>query len=327
MKRRTLGHRAARKLSIVPAAFGEWSRSHHKIGLSEMNPLAPAARSAPSDTDPAVEAILIEGYRRMSPAQKIERVRALTQAVQKLALADIRRRHPHADEREQAIRLASRWIEPCAHDPRVWVGCSRDRLLMLSEPLLVIARLVRAFDNLAIRYVVGGSFASSLYGIPRATQDVDLVAEIELSHVDALASALAGEFYIDAGMISDAIRRQASFNVIHLATMFKADVFVARDDPWSREEFSRARTEELDTPEGKVAIRFASAEDTLLHKLVWFKLGNQVSERQWGDALGVLKVQAAALDRVYLEIWARRLDVLDLLARALEEQPPRGAPS
>ena len=67
---------------------------------------------APSDTDPAIEAMLVEGYRRMTPAQKLERVRALTRAVQELALADVRRRHPDADEREQALRVASRWIEP-----------------------------------------------------------------------------------------------------------------------------------------------------------------------------------------------------------------------
>jgi hypothetical protein len=67
---------------------------------------------APSDTHPAIEAMLVEGYRRMSPAQKLERVRALTRAVQELALTDVRRRHPDADEREQALRVASRWIDP-----------------------------------------------------------------------------------------------------------------------------------------------------------------------------------------------------------------------
>jgi hypothetical protein len=77
-----------------------------------MDPLRPMIGSAPIDTDPLVEALLVEGYRGMSPAQKLERVRALTRAVQALALADIRRRHPDADEREQALRLASRWIEP-----------------------------------------------------------------------------------------------------------------------------------------------------------------------------------------------------------------------
>ena len=108
---------------------------------------------------------------------------------------------------------------------------------MLSEPLLVVARLARAFDDLGIRYVVGGSLASSLYGIPRATQDVDLVAEVRaLLTWSRLQRRLAGEFYIDADMIRDAILRSASFNVVHLATMFKADVFIPRGDAWSDEE-------------------------------------------------------------------------------------------
>ena len=77
-----------------------------------MTPLRPTIVNSPDDTDPAVAAILVEGYRRMSPSQKLERVRALNHAVQALALADIRRRHPNADEREQALRLASRWIAP-----------------------------------------------------------------------------------------------------------------------------------------------------------------------------------------------------------------------
>ena len=192
---------------------------------------------------------------------------------------------------------------------------------MLSEPLLVVVRLARVFDDLAIRYVVGGSFASSLYGIPRATQDVDLVAEIGLPHVEALTNALGDEFYIDAGMIRDAIRRRASFNVIHLATMFKADVFIPRGDAWSHEELSRARCEQFDPPDGRVTIRFASAEDTLLHKLVWYRLGDYASDRQWGDVLGVLKVQSGSLDREYLEHWARLLNISDLLGRAQQQQP------
>jgi hypothetical protein len=68
--------------------------------------------SLPDDTDPAVDALLIEAYRRMSPAEKLERVRALNHAVQELAVADIRRRHPDADEREISLRLASRWLDP-----------------------------------------------------------------------------------------------------------------------------------------------------------------------------------------------------------------------
>jgi hypothetical protein len=77
-----------------------------------MTPERPTTVSPTEDTHPAIEALLIEGYRRMSPSEKLERVRALNRTVQELALADIRRRHPAADEREQALRLASRWIEP-----------------------------------------------------------------------------------------------------------------------------------------------------------------------------------------------------------------------
>jgi hypothetical protein len=65
-----------------------------------------------SDTHPALQSVLIEGYRRMTPTEKLDCVRRLTFAIQSLALTDIRRRHPEADERELALRLASRRIEP-----------------------------------------------------------------------------------------------------------------------------------------------------------------------------------------------------------------------
>jgi hypothetical protein len=190
---------------------------------------------------------------------------------------------------------------------------------MFEEPNLVMAKVVRVFDALQITYVVGGSVASSLYGIPRVTRDVDLVADIRLDHAEAITEALVEEFYVDADMIKDAVRRRASFNVIHLATMFKADIFVFKGDSWSHEEMARARTHKLDVPDGKVTIRFASPEDTLLHKLVWYKLGNEVSDRQWGDVQGLIEVQGEALDHQYLDRWAPALDVVDLLARARQQ--------
>jgi hypothetical protein len=191
---------------------------------------------------------------------------------------------------------------------------------MFEDPNLVVAKLARVFDALGIRYVVGGSVASSFYGIPRFTRDVDLVAEVRLAHAEAIATALAEEFYVDTDMIKDAVTRRASFNVIHLATMFKADVFIRQGDSWSQEEMERARTHEIAVSEGTVAVRFASPEDTLLHKLIWFKLGNETSDRQWGDILGVLEVQGEALDHEYLDRWAPALDISDLLARARTEQ-------
>jgi hypothetical protein len=190
---------------------------------------------------------------------------------------------------------------------------------MLSEPIRVVATIAGVFDSLAIPYLIGGSVASSVYGVPRATQDVDLVADIRSNHVNALTGMLAGEFYVDADMIREALQRRSSFNVVHLATMFKADVFILQADSWAREEMKRARTEALDLPEGRTLLRFASPEDILLHKLVWYKLGNQISDRQWNDVLGILKIQGEHLDQAYLDLWAPLLDVFALLQRARNE--------
>jgi hypothetical protein len=101
--------------------------------------------------------------------------------------------------------------------------------------------------------------------------------------------------------------------------MFKADVFVAGRDSWTREELKRGRIEQFEIAERTVAIRFASPEDTLLHKLVWYKLGNEISERQWRDVIGILKIQGPSLDNRYLDTWADAIDVVSLLMRARQE--------
>lgn len=190
---------------------------------------------------------------------------------------------------------------------------------MALEPVVIVAKFARVLDRLGIPYLVGGSLASSVYGMPRSTQDVDIVADIRTDHIHAIVRDLAGEFYIDAEMIQEAVRLRGSFNALHASTMFRLDVFVPRLDDWSREELRRARAQRFETDEGPIEIRFASSEDTLLHKLFWYKLGNEVSDRQWNDILGILKVQGAALDRSYLVQWAPSLGVADLLDRAERE--------
>jgi hypothetical protein len=187
---------------------------------------------------------------------------------------------------------------------------------MIAEPTLVVARLASLLQSLGIPYVIGGSFASSIYGIPRATQDVDVVADVRAEQADSLARALAGDFHVDRDAIHGAIRDRSSFNVLHEATMFKADIFLSPDDAWSRERMARGRAEQLETADGPVTVRFSSPEDTLLHKLHWYRLGNEVSDRQWADAVGLLKIQRDYLDDAYLDRWAPELGVTDLLQRA-----------
>ncbi len=177
-------------------------------------------------------------------------------------------------------------------------------------------------DRLNVAHVVVGSLASSLHGMPRATNDVDVVAALPLRHVEALVRALDGTFYVDADMIKDAIARRSEFNVIHLATMFKVDVFVAGTDALAESQLARGVLVVAD-PQRNLTLRVASPEDTVAHKLAWYRHGGEVSDRQWQDAVGVLKVQGARIEVSYLEHAATTLGVSDLLGRARREA--RGA--
>lgn len=184
------------------------------------------------------------------------------------------------------------------------------------DPLRVALIVTNTFERLGILYFIGGSLASIFHGFVRTTNDADIVAALTLEHVDALLDALSGRFYIDAEPIREAIRRKASFNVIHLATMFKVDVFVSRNRPFDRSRFERRLRRTID-PAAEGVADIASAEDSLLAKLEWYRLGGEVSERQWRDVLGIIKTQSGRLDREYLARWAEELGLGDLVERAL----------
>lgn len=188
----------------------------------------------------------------------------------------------------------------------------------MDEILEITLFVADTLERLGVAYLVGGSLASSLHGIPRATQDVDIVAALGPEHLAGLISALEGSFYLDAAAIRDAIEQHASFNLIHLATMFKVDIFVAKEDPISREEMRRReRYVVAENPRRELVV--ASAEDTIVQKLYWFSLGDEVPGRQWSDALGVLKVAGERLDLAYLRRTAALLGVPELLERILAE--------
>lgn len=190
---------------------------------------------------------------------------------------------------------------------------------MIPAPLLVVARVARALEEAGVAYFVGGSLASSRYGIPRATQDVDLVADLQRRHVLPLVRALKDEFYIDAGTVREAIRRRSSFNVIDMSAAYKVDVFLVRSDPWDQQELARRRAEKIGPAPDAPTLYFCTPEDIVLHKLEWYRQGGGVSDRQWGDVVGVLKVRAAELDASYLRQWAHDLGLTDLLEHALRE--------
>ena len=185
--------------------------------------------------------------------------------------------------------------------------------------LVALEPVANSFDKLGVAYYIGGSVASSAYGIARATLDVDMVSDLSRQHVSYLVKMLQSDYYIDEEMILEAIERRSSFNLIHLETMIKVDVFVAKDTPHEREVFRKKRKDTLDEEEGGNEFYLSSAEDIVLKKLEWFQLGGEVSEQQWRDVQGVLKIQGNLLDREYLRYWAAELGIGDLLDLAFRD--------
>ncbi|MBI4508812.1 MAG: hypothetical protein HY698_04195 [Deltaproteobacteria bacterium] len=174
----------------------------------------------------------------------------------------------------------------------------------------VIGRVVEVLMQLGVPYMVAGSFASNLHGVPRMTQDADLVIDADESLVVRLAKALEGEFYVSEDAAREAVRLRRMFNVIHLDTGFKIDLVIKKRRAFSDEELRRRER----GPLAGLQVDFATAEDTILTKLEWAKLGD--SERQYADAVGIMQVQGRRIDWTYLERWATALGLTDLLARA-----------
>ncbi|MFQ5418984.1 MAG: hypothetical protein ACE5FD_02740 [Anaerolineae bacterium] len=187
-----------------------------------------------------------------------------------------------------------------------------------SEALQVTLRVTNLLDELGIPYVIGGSMASIIHGMLRTTMDVDIVANMQPEQVSPFVSGLQDAFYADEQMIQQAIQRQSSFNLIHLHTMFKVDIFIPKQRPFDQQQLERRIAERIG-PDSDAQIWVLSAEDIVLAKLDWFRLGGEVSERQWRDILGVLKTQKDAMDIDYLQQWAQSLGVADLMERALKE--------
>lgn len=182
----------------------------------------------------------------------------------------------------------------------------------------VAFKVIEVFEKLNIGYYIGGSLASSAFGVARSTLDVDMVAEVKIAHASTLEKILKKEFYVELDMIQEAIKKQSSFNLIHLETAFKIDIFILKEQSFHRQVFSR-RTKKSVSEDISRLLYFPTPEDIVLIKLDWYKLGGQSSEQQWRDVVGVLKVQGEKLNVDYLKHWADELSVLHLLCKALED--------
>lgn len=187
-----------------------------------------------------------------------------------------------------------------------------------SDVVAVTLRVVRVLEELGVPYVIGGSVASSVHGTMRSTGDVDFVVDLRVEHVLPFVRALGDEFYVSEDRVARSVDAGGSFNIIAIEPMFKVDFFVAKDKAFEASQLSRGRAIRVSrTAEERVNV--LTPEDVVLAKLSWYRKGGEVSDRQWQDVLGVLRVKRGTLDDAYLKRMAEELGVLDLLSQSLEE--------
>jgi hypothetical protein len=192
----------------------------------------------------------------------------------------------------------------------------------LPEPVAVASHIAGVLTRIGVSYVIGGSFASSVHGEPRSTNDIDMVADLRQSDVNAFVDAIGADCYVARDAVADAIREGGGFNVIHMPTAVKVDIFVAGSDAFDQERLQRRTPISFSSDPGSVTLFVDTAEDTILRKLEWYRRGGETSERQWRDVVGIVNAQSSRLDRTYLRDWAARLGVSDLTERVLKIQDP-----
>lgn len=180
----------------------------------------------------------------------------------------------------------------------------------------VLLRFIAVLDSARIPYAVGGSLASGVHGQPRTTHDFDLLVEMSSEHVKPLIAGLGPDFYADEPSMREALKRKASFNVIHKKSAQKIDVFVSSGKGLDGEQIRRRVEAQLEAGDPNVFV--TSAEVIILRKLDWYRRGGMASDRQMRDVASVLREQRGRLDDSYLERMAAELDLRELLTRARE---------
>ena len=274
-----------------------------------------------NDTTPEAEQVQLRLLREKSPSERAGMAQRHSAEIIRLARRAIQRLHPEFTESEIGRRFIElQYGEELAKDVDAPGGSRMDHAIDMVDALRPV---LRELDRLGVRYYIGGSVASSSHGVGRSTLDVDVVAELNEASARSLMEALQDNYYVSQPAVLDAVKRRSSFSLICLATSFKIDIFVSQDRAFDRSVLDRAKAELLGAAD-PISVRLAAAEDIILLKLEWFRLGNEASQRQWDDVTQVVKLQGDQLDQGYLHHWANALGVADLLDRLLSEVEMNG---
>lgn len=270
-----------------------------------------------SDTSPEAERVLAAVHGAMSPARKWRLLGDHYRMGRRLHEAGVRLRDPDATP----ARIRDDWVATQFGPIPRTSSREGNRVDQPIDNLRVVLEVIAAFDRLGIPYALGGSMASSIHGIMRNTADADISVEPFEGLEGRLVASFGPDYYVSAEAVRQAVRDRATFNIINTSLGFKVDVFVRKDRPFERSLMDR-RVSATIGGESDRPIAVVSAEDSILLKLEWYRLGGEISDRQWSDILGVLRVQADRLDGPYLDRWAAELGVADLLADARRDAAP-----
>lgn len=189
---------------------------------------------------------------------------------------------------------------------------------MQGDAIRLMLKVTDTLEKLRVKYAVGGSMASSVHGIMRATMAIDIVADLRQEQVAELVASLSDEFYVDEEIIREAIEHRSSFNLIHLQTAYKVDIFILKERPFDQVQLER-RVLSCVSEDPRQRIYVTSPEDIILAKLDWYRMGGELSDRQWRDVIGVVKTKSGQLDLEYLRKQAKMLKIDDLLEQVLSE--------
>lgn len=250
----------------------------------------------------------------MIPAEKGAAVRNAWQTARALQRAGLRTQHPDESEEQLERRLAERWL-----GAELYRRVKRDeRARVTSDDVIDAAgEIAGIFEALGVPFMIGGSLACTAWSVPRFTANADVVAALEEHHVAPLLGALENRWYADEAEIRDAITRRASFPLVRHRGMVEADVFVPPDEGLHQSKWSRVRHTDLDCDR---ELPITSPEDILLQKLDWYRRGGESSAQQWLDVTTLLRIQKEHLDHAYLDGWAERMELSELLARARSDR-------
>ncbi|MGI0480337.1 hypothetical protein ACN4EE_06055 [Geminocystis sp. CENA526] len=271
-------------------------------------------RSQSRDTSREMDYLQCSIWQKMPLYQKAELTIGITQGSRKLTLQGIKNKYPRSTPQEQRF-LYSKIV--LGDNVNNIISNKIEEPIMIGNPIELALLMAEILDSLNIVYFVGGSVASSLWGETRATLDIDIVADLTLEKIEDFITKVEPLFYVSEEAIKEAIIYQSSFNLIHFNTSEKIDIFIPNQSYLIQTEIQRKILQQVE--ENGRFLYLATPEDIILEKLILSRQGNKISERQWRDVLGVLKVQSNSLDFDYLTYWAKEENLSTLLNQALFE--------